>query len=316
MPLVISASRRTDIPAFYADWFVNRLRAGSVTVLQPYSGRPSMVSLKSEEVSAIVFWSKNYAPLLVKLDEIEQTTKNLFFHFTITANRELESQAPDYRAAIKDYGFIARRYSPERVIWRYDPICITDQLSFDRYEERFAQCAELLQTYAKKCIFSFVHPYKKVLANMKKYSGHTLAVVSVEQQREYARRLAVRAASYGIQLLACCNDHLPSDQIEKARCIDGRFLSEIFKVPIDARPASTRKECWCTKSVDIGAYDTCAHGCLYCYANADKERAKAAFLRHDAAWNALSAPVNETRKEQDTVQQVLFTQRNSSQLSP
>ncbi|HEX9135555.1 MAG TPA: DUF1848 family protein, partial [Nitrospirota bacterium] len=137
MPHVISASRRTDIPAFYADWFVNRLKAGSVRVQQPYTKKPICVSLKPEDVDAIVFWSKNYAPLLNKLEAIEETTKNLFFHFTITANRELEFNTPDYKNAIKDYIFINRRYSPEHIIWRYDPICVTDKLSFEIHEERF-----------------------------------------------------------------------------------------------------------------------------------------------------------------------------------
>lgn len=306
MPQVISASRRTDIPAFYSDWFVNRLREGSVVVLQPYSGKPSKILLNARDVSGIVFWSKNYAPLLSKLDQIEGTTKNLFFHFTITANRELEPGVPDYREAIRDYLFVAKRYGPEQILWRYDPLCITDTLSFDRHEERFTRCAELLRGHAKKCIISFVHPYKKVLTNLRKYADHTLSDLSIEQKREYAHRLAVRAEACGISLHACCNDYLLSEEIRKASCIEGNHLSEIFKTSIDTRLAPTRKECACTKSVDIGAYDTCAHGCLYCYANADRERAKSSLFRHDPLWNSLSEQVDEVKKELPEEQQILF----------
>jgi len=306
MAHVISASRRTDVPAFYADWFVNRLRAGSVIVLQPYSGRPARVSLKAGDVSAIVFWSKNYAPLLGRLDVVGRTTKNLFFHFTITGNCELEPSVPDFRDAIRDYRFLAGRYSPEQVVWRYDPVCVTDKLSFERHEERFARCAELLRGSASGCIISFVHPYKKVPANLRKYSDHALTALSGAQKREYARRLAKIAKTHGIRTFACCNDDLLSDQIHKAACIDGRLLSDIFKIPVDARPALTRKECACTKSIDIGAYDTCAHGCLYCYANADKERAKAALQRHDPSWNSQGRQVDEAAIAPDKEQQIMF----------
>lgn len=293
MPLVISASRRTDIPAFYADWFIRRLRAGSATVLQPYTRRPFVVSLLSEDVSAFVFWSKNYAPLLPMLEIVEKTSRNIFFHFTITANHELEGNAPDYREAVKDFLFLCRRYGAERVLWRYDPICVTDKLSFGMHDERFAMLAELMKGHAKRCVISFVHPYKKVLANMAKYSNQTLAPLSDEVKRDYARRIALRAESYGIGIYACCNDYLLSDKVEKASCVDGAYLSKIFQAPIDTRLASTRKECACTKSVDIGAYDTCGHGCLYCYANADKNRAGAAVLKHNPSWNALGGLVDD-----------------------
>jgi hypothetical protein len=294
MPLVISASRRTDIPAFYPDWFVNRLKAGVVFVQHPYTRKPFRVSLRSEDVSAIVFWSKNYAPILNSLEFIEQTTKNLFFHFTITANKVLELRVPDFQDAVQDYIYLAKRYSSEQVIWRYDPICITDKLSFEIFNEQFIQCADLLKGHARKCFISFVHPYKKVVNNLKKCSNHALLDLSPVDKREYALRLAARAKMYGIHLFACCNDYLVSEKIEKARCIDGHYLSSIFSAQIDTRSASSRKECACTKSIDIGAYDTCAHGCVYCYATTDKDKAADALQRHDAGWNSLTGPVDET----------------------
>ena len=293
MPQVISISRRTDIPAFYPDWLVNRLKAGTVFVRHPFAKKLIRVSLLREDVSAVVFWSKNYSPLLSRLETVEKTTKNLFFHFTITANRELEFHTPDYRDAIRDYIHLAGRYSPEQIVWRYDPITITDKLSFELLEERFVRCAELLKGHAGQCIISFVHPYKKVLVNLKKYTDHAFIDVPEENKREYALRLAARAEAFGIKLSACCNDYLVSGRIDKASCIDGSYLTGIFKTAIDTRQAGTRKECACTKSVDIGAYDTCGHGCIYCYANADKDRAAAALQRHDPCWNALHVQVEE-----------------------
>jgi hypothetical protein len=297
MAQVISASRRTDIPGFYAEWLVRRLKEGHVYVRQPYNGRMSRVSLIPAEVSALVFWSKNYGPLLPRLEQVEKTTKNLFFHFTITANRELEFHAPDPADAIADYLFIARRYSPDHIVWRYDPVCVTDKLSFEEHEERFVRCVERFQGQVRRCIISFAHPYKKTLVNLRKYTDHSLQVLSPERQRTYASRLADLAGRFGIRLFACCNDHLVFDRIGKANCIDGNYLSALFGSAIDTRRAATRGECNCTRSVDIGDYDTCAHGCVYCYANADKDRACTAQLRHDPEWNSLRMNVRENDLE-------------------
>jgi hypothetical protein len=290
---VISASRRTDIPAFYSDWFLNRLADGFCDVLHPYTKQWFRVSLMHEDVGAIVFWSKNYSPLLPKLAMVERTTKNIIFHFTITANDDLELRTPDHRDAIKDYIHITRRYSPDHAIWRFDPICITDKLSFEMHEERFAACAELLRGHTSSCVISFAHPYRKMMSNLKKYTSHMIVPVTREAQRTYADRLAARAASYGIRLLACCNDHLLSSTVGKTRCIDGAKLSLLFGAPLDTRSAASRKECGCTKSIDIGAYDTCGHGCVYCYANTDQEKANRAQAAIDPSCSALSpaAPI-------------------------
>ncbi len=306
MSQILSVSRRTDIPAFYGAWLVNRLKAGHVFVRQPYSGKMLRVSLEPRDLCAIVFWSKNYAPFLPLLDTIEKTTKNLFFHCTITANHELELNVPDYREVVRDYWYLAKRYGPERLVWRYDPVCITDKLSFAVHEERFVQCAELLKGSAERCIISFVQPYKRALSNLRTYTDHTLVDLPAEMKREYAGRLARRAEQCGITLFACCNDYLLSEKIRKASCVDGAYLSRLFNAPLDTRPAATRKECACTRSIDIGAYDTCSHGCVYCYANSDKDRAGRARLAHDPSWNALNRNVEEGELGPERRQQGLF----------
>jgi hypothetical protein len=287
-PQVISASRRTDIPAFYSGWFLNRLAEGFCDVLHPYTRKLFRVPLKTNDIGAIVFWSKNYGPLLPKLDQIERTTKNLFFHFTITGNSDLELRVPDFRDAIKDYVHITRRYSPDHIIWRFDPICVTDKLSFEVHEERFTAIAELLRGHASSCVISFAHPYRKMLNNLRNYTTHALIEVPPERQKAYADRLAALASRYGIRLLACCNDRLISDTVGKARCIDSGRLSLLFRTALDTRSAASRKECGCTRSVDIGAYDTCGHGCVYCYANTDQEKASRAPAAIDPAASSLT----------------------------
>jgi DNA repair photolyase len=291
---VISASRRTDIPAFYSDWFMNRLHAGYVYVQNPYSKKWSHVSLKAEDIGAIVFWSKHFSPLLNKLECIEKTAKNLFFHFTITANRGLEQNTPDAQEAIRDFQFLSRRYSPQHIVWRFDPICITDKLPYEIYEERFIQCAELLKGSATMCFISFAFPYRKVLRNLTDLN-HTLADISIDEKREYALKLAHRAQKYGIELYACCNDYLLSEIIKKGSCINGQHLSHLFNSAIENTATPTRKECACTKSIDIGAYDTCAHACAYCYANTNIKKAQGVPLFQNPGWNALVTHV-ETDK--------------------
>lgn len=289
MKNIISASRRTDIPAFYPEWFIRRLKEGHVYVRKPYGGRIFRVSLESGDISCIVFWSKNIGPLLPEIGTIEKALPNLFFHFTITGiPKELEPDTPPLTDAVNDFIHLSKRSTPERLIWRFDPVCITDKISFEYYEELFTKIAGKLQGHCTTCYISFVQKYRKVLVNFERYSDHTLSDIGPEIQKEYASRLGAIAKKHGIRLHACCNDHLISETVYKGSCINGRTLSRVFDNPtMNSSPASTRKQCACTKSIDIGAYDTCPHGCMYCYANANKEKAQKSFQQIHADMNGL-----------------------------
>jgi hypothetical protein len=288
MKYIISASRRTDIPAFYSEWFINRIKEGFVYVKQPFSRKWIKVNLSPVYVAAIVFWSKKFSPLINKLKTIEAISKNLFFHFTITANNELEINVPHYLDTTKDFIYLANRYSPSQLIWRYDPICITDKLPFEYYLENFRKCIEQLKGYVKICYISFANPYKKAILNILKYKGHSLLELSRDVKKQYALKLSAIAEKYGVQIYACCNDYLVSDSIKKGSCIDGPYLSKIFNIPINSQKSPTRKECACTKSIDIGTYNTCPHECLYCYANSDKSEAVKNYRKHNPEWNSLT----------------------------
>ncbi len=308
MKNIISASRRTDIPAFYSDWFINRLKQKEVYVRNPYGGKISRVSLDESDIHSIVFWSKNFSPLISHIEEVENVTKNLFFHFTITGiTKEIEQNTPSVEEALDDFIYIAERYSPAHIIWRFDPVCITDKLPFEYYEEMFSKCAERLKGSCYTCYISFVHKYRKTLLNFEKYSDHSLTDINEEKQHEYAGRLGRIAEKNGITLHACCNDYLLSDSVYKGSCINSRELAELFNDNSLMSPsAPTRKECACSKSIDIGSYDTCPHGCLYCYANADKLKAKTAFEKMDMGWNALGFNVDEEKISEIKLQSSLF----------
>lgn len=295
MRRIISASRRTDIPAFYSDWFVQRLRAGVVYVRNPYGGQIYEVSLRQEDVHSIVFWSKNYSPLIPRLGEIEKTTNNLLFHFTITgAPKEIEKETPPLEDAVNDFICLARRYSPSRLVWRFDPVCITDKLPFSFHEEKFGRIAERLEGSCTRCYISFVRKYRKVSVNFERYSDHVLADVPEGLLGRHAARLGEIAADHGIGLYECCNDFLLSRSVRKGSCINGGELSMLFNdYSLSSPSAPTRKECACTGSRDIGAYDTCPHGCLYCYANADKGKSLEVFENMDVDWNGLGFHVDD-----------------------
>lgn len=274
----------------------------------PYGGQIHKVSLSPEDIHSIVFWSKNYSPLISRMNEIEETTKNLFFHFTITGIPEdIEQNTPPVEDTVNDFIHLAEKYSPPRLVWRFDPVCITHKLSFSFYEEIFSRIAKSLEGSCVKCYISFIRKYKKALVNFKRFSDHVLIDTDEELQKDYARRLSGIADRHGIRLYACCNDYLLSEQVNKGSCINSIELSRLFKdysVPSPAAP--TRKECACTKSVDIGSYDTCPHGCLYCYANSDKEKSGAAPDRMDMSWNALGFNVDDEVAADETVQPAMF----------
>ena len=273
IPQIISVSRRTDIPAWHAEEFVRYLEAGEVMVKAPYSGKMQTVSLRPEDVLGFVFWSKNFGPLLSHLHKIETVSRNLYFHFTITgAPPSLEPHSPPAEEAVKDFIILSNRYSPDHMMWRFDPVCVTDRYSFDEQLEIFTRIAGKLKDHAQVCTISFVQPYAKVLRNFKLRSDQALSELSEGQKRDYAGRLAAVARDFGIRLHACCNDFLLSEDIDKAHCIDKNRLAGLWGVPLpESEPyAPTRKGCGCTRSLDIGAYDTCPGGCLYCYANSAK----------------------------------------------
>jgi len=283
---VISASRRTDIPAFYSEWFMNRIRAGSVRWVNPFSNAMCEVSLRTEDVAAIVFWSKNYLPLLPHLDELDAGDYRMLFQFTITGlPKEFEPRVPEVEELVGCAKTLSSRYGAETVLWRYDPILISSVTSPKYHLSRFKELCGKLEGSVKRCYFSYLVFYGKVLRNIDTLGSQTgIACYDLprDDRIELANSFADIAAEHGIEMFSCCGDYLLGDKIKKAHCTDAELLSRLYpdKVgPLDEIP--TRKECGCCRCTDIGAYDTCAHGCIYCYANSRVQTAQRNYDRHD-----------------------------------
>jgi len=283
---VISASRRTDIPAFYSEWFMNRIRAGYVRWVNPVSGTIQRVSLRSDDVSAIVFWSKNYMSLLPYLDELDALDYRMIFHFTINGLPTVfEPRVPDVNELVECARILSRRYGPDAVLWRYDPVLISSITSPAYHLTRFREMCARLEGTVKRCYFSFLVFYRKVLRNTERLSGETGIVfydLPRDDRIELANALAEIASEHGIEMLSCCGDYLVGGRINKANCTDAELLHRLFPERVgrlDTCP--TREECGCCRCTDIGAYDTCAHGCVYCYANSNKHTALGNHEKHD-----------------------------------
>jgi len=268
---VISVSRRTDIPAFYSQWFINRIRKGWISFVHPFSQKEQFVSLSPRDVIALVFWSKNYGPLLSFLAELEDRGYYFYFHFTITGlPRALEPGAPSTEEAISQFRTIASRLSSLHIQWRFDPLVITEETDLSFEIRAFERIAAALEGYTYRCYISFVHLYQRVIRNFRKMSI-TFRDPEDNEKIELACRMAEVGKNYGIALYACCNDLLVNGQVHKAHCIDPEILLQITPHSIaHLKISPTRPQCGCLKSIDIGKYDSCPHGCLYCYANADK----------------------------------------------
>jgi hypothetical protein len=285
MKRIISVSRRTDIPAFYGDWFMGRLAQGFVGVENPFSGQKYLISLKTEDVVCFVFWSKNFAPFLDNLRIIERMGYKFYFNYTITCLPEVFESNVNKDTAIKTLKQLSRTYSPKHINWRFDPIIISNVAERDFYIKGFKELANQFEGLVERCYISFVTQYEKVkrnFADLEKSKGITVTETSNDSNIELANELAEIAGGFGIQIYSCCGDYLVNEKVKKAHCIDGHLIEQLLSLKgfsYSIKP--TRQDCGCTESTDIGAYDTCPHGCVYCYANANKHKAYEAFRNHD-----------------------------------
>lgn len=290
-PQVISASRRTDIPAYYAPWLLRRLKEGRCRYYHVFERRWHEVDLTPAAVRAIVFWSKNLAPLVPHLDRIARDYP-FTCHLTITAHpRLLEPGAPPPEDAIGQAREVARRFTPGHILWRFDPIVITETSPRRGVVERFTRLADALAGATRVCTYSFVQEYRKVNARLAAL-GVAFEEVPLADQHDLALELADVAQGRGIDLRACCTQAPPGGRIAQARCIDPVLLAAVGMRPSpQLRRAATRKGCGCFRSVDIGAYDTCPSGCLFCYATRGLDQAERHCASHDPAADSLSWPV-------------------------
>ena len=280
---IVSVSRRTDIPAFYGSWFEARLAEGFAVYRNPFDHRRSFsVSLRPEDVSAFVFWSKNFAPFLDVLGRLNESYAALF-QCTVTGyGQDLEPAVPDLASRLGAVRELGRIYQPGAVFWRYDTVVISDRYTPAWHTENFRRLCGSLCGHVDRCIISFLQVYGSVGRNM---SGLSRAKLAPESETDLAQQLGEIASEHGLATFCCCQDHLAGPSVRPSHCIDGWALRELYpeRFPSIVATRGTRRMCRCAESRDIGAYNTCGHGCRYCYAVRDHTRAVAATRRSHGA---------------------------------
>ncbi|MDA8226733.1 MAG: DUF1848 domain-containing protein [Desulfitobacterium hafniense] len=271
--IIISASRRTDIPAFYSRWFMNRIREGYCTVVNPYNrNQVSRVSLHPEDVDVIVFVTKNPKPMIPYLDELDSKGYRYYFQFTLTGySPELEAYVPDLDSSIKTFVDLASRIGPGKVIWRYDPIIISNLTGYEYHKTMFQKIAEYLKGSTNRVIISIVTAYRKAalqFEQLAKQDIHISKDLNPVYFEDMIRTIYLTSSQNDMEIFSCAEKHdLRPFGILPGKCIDNEYIERLFGISVtQKRDKSQRLQCGCVDSKDIGFYDTCLHGCAYCYA--------------------------------------------------
>lgn len=270
--MIISASRRTDIPSFYSDWFINRIIDGYVLVRNPMSiHQVSKIDLSPENVDCIVFWTKNPENMFSYLDLLDKYKYNYYFQFTLTSyGSDIETNIPRKDRIIETFITLSKRIGKERIIWRYDPIFITDKINLDYHYMYFEYLIKKLNDYTLKCVISFLDLYRKCQSNLKMLN---LREFNMDDKINIGKKLKSLTLKYNLEIQTCAEDiELMDIGIPHGKCIDDKLISRILGKEIEVRKDKTQREvCGCVESIDIGSYNTCSHNCLYCYANFNKK---------------------------------------------
>ncbi|MDD4295394.1 MAG: DUF1848 domain-containing protein [Ruminiclostridium sp.] len=262
--MILSVSRRTDIPAFYSEWFINRLHAGFVLTRNPMNhGQVSKIVLSPDVVDCIVFWTKDPQNIMDKLYTIDKLGYKYYFHFTLTPyDQSVEKGLRNKDEIIKTFCELSDRIGKDKVLWRYDPIILNDIFDTAFHKEQFSRLCSKLNKYTKQCIISFVDLYSKLKTDI-------LREISVDEMIELGKIFSFTAKDFGIIPKACCEkSFLYEYGIDRAHCIDRVLIESIRGYSIDVKKdRNQRSSCGCFESIDIGVYNTCKNGCVYCYAN-------------------------------------------------
>lgn len=265
--MIISASRRTDIPTYYSEWFFNRIKERYVLVRNPVNiHQISRIDLNPDVVDGIVFWTKNPTPMLNKLDRLKDYA--YYFQFTLNSyGQDIEKSIPSKsNIVIPTFQKLSDMIGPDRVIWRYDPVFLNKKYTIEYHTRYFEELAKRLSPYTKKCVISFLDFYKNTEQNIYNLNIEKL---DFETQNLIAKNISEIAHSYGLKLETCAEGiDLKKYGIEHGRCIDDRLFSKLLNVPLEIKKdKNQRLECGCIESIDIGSYNTCKNRCCYCYAN-------------------------------------------------
>lgn len=291
--MILSVSRRTDIPNYYSEWFFNRIKAGFVYVRNPMNvHQVSKIDISPEVVDCIVFWTKNPEPMMDRLDELAKY--DYYFQFTLTGyGKDMECNVPHKKEnMIPIFRKLSEKTGKKRVIWRYDPIIFTKKYTPEYHLKAFEQIAIALKGYTEKCVISFVDVYAKNKRNMELLDAYE---IDQKERLAFAGKISEIARTNGMKIGSCAESiDLDECGIEHNCCIDKALIEEIIGCRLKVgKDKNQRQECGCMESVEIGTYNTCPNGCKYCYANYSEESVARNCCKYDPESPILCGTIDE-----------------------
>ncbi len=279
--MIISCSRRTDIPALYADWLFTRIQEGYACVRNPMNHlQVSKIRLTPDVADGFVLWTKNPAPMLPRLHELRDYA--YYFQFTLTPyGKDIEPNLPVKIKLLNTFHHLSDQVGPHRVIWRYDPILINDTWTVDTHLRTFEMMARLLAGKTYKVVISFLNTdYRNARRNAQLLKARPL---SDQAKRDMAKQLSQIAGECGMEMSACAQTiDLSESEVAPAHCVDGDLFETLLGCRLDVRKdTNQRPACGCVQSTDIGMYNSCSNACRYCYANYSPSEIARNRQRHD-----------------------------------
>lgn len=306
--MILFVSGRCDIPAYYSEWFFNRLSAGFVDVRNPFNPHQiSRIPLTEQNVDAVLFCTKNPIPLLKRLDEIPFP---YLMHVTLTPyHRDIEPNVIDKQEVLNAIKTISERIGKDRIVVRYDPILLTKRYTIEYHLKAFEKLAKEISNIVSTIIISFVDLYKNTKENTDQMG---LIEMQENDMKVLAHGIGSISKQYGIHVQTCGEDIELNDYgIDKGACVSKEIMEALLHRPYDVPKGKPVRNCKCLPFVDIGDYNACAHLCKYCYANYDEKQVRSRMKLHNPNATILLGEVSEEdkitiRKEKDHKQMNLF----------
>lgn len=306
--MIINTGMRTDIPAFYSTWLLNRIKEGYVLVRNPYyRNQVTRYSLSPQLVDCLAFCTKNPHPLMAHFDVLDKFKQ--FWFITITPyGKDLEPNVPDKKQVIEDFKVLSKHLGANAVALRYDPILLNDNFTIEKHVYAFDKLLSQLQGYTKDVTISFLDMYDKVKKN-----APNIRTLTDEEQNVIGSEFAKIGKKYDMVIHACCEKkELAEYGIDISGCMSQEIVEKAIGYSLNApRNGSKRESCNCLMGNDIGMYNTCMHLCKYCYANYSEELVKSNALKHNPKSPFLIGECEEDDNITNT-QQLLWKRKNSN----
>ena len=309
--MILSVSRRTDIPNYYSEWFFNRIKEGFVYVRNPMNAHQiSKMDISPGVIDCIVFWTKNPEPMMNRLEEL--SSYDYYFQFTLTGyGKDIECNVPHKKEEmIPIFQELSKRIGMKKVIWRYDPIIFTKKYTPEYHAKAFEQIATALKGYTEKSVISFVDIYAKTAKEMNALNYYE---VDKNTLSDFVKKIAKIAMDNGMSIGSCAESiDLEEVGIEHNCCIDKDLIEEIIGCRLEVdKDKNQRSECGCMESIDIGTYNTCKNGCKYCYANYSEE----SVIKNCSIYNPESPILCSIMDENDRIMERKVKSLKEQQLS-